>query len=232
MKVIIKQKIAYKELICKELLKFWQNFKFRVFENNKKGVCMSLNIKLGTKISLPQKTSMIGLDRKLIINKTKFMNSNHPIASKHADTSVMLGLNAVNNQSCFMHLAPELESLCNIPKTLEKGIKTFCEKYDICLEDLTGILVGGRDHKHKDSFNLLIAMANTLDSLEIPFSMICGKFDNIANDSMIMRGRNVSIGNESLRGLKGATKEEVEAALKNNYEVVEFTDESKVKFVD
>lgn len=88
-------------------------------------------------------------------------------------------------------------------------------------EDITGILVGGRNSSHKDSFNLFYEVANILDEFGIPFSMLCGKFDNIANDNILISGENVKIWNSSLKNKK----------LDDLYEVVEISDKVPVDII-
>lgn len=182
---------------------------------------MPLQVRLSSNpIKYQAKAFEVGKDRIYTTNKARFSQSAHPLVSFDANTCSMLNLNGGNNRSCLMHLAPEQQSLNTLKSGLEKCILALQDKMGNLQEDITAILVGGRHSGHKDSFNLFNEIANILDEFGIPFSMLCGKFDNIANDNIVVTGDKVGIWNNSLENNN----------LKDVYEVVEISDEVPVNF--
>ena len=196
---------------------------------------MSLKIKLTPEIqSIPRRITVVGNDNILRTQSARFTNSSQPMMSESANTCVMLGLNADKNKDCLMHLAPEQQSLRTLRDGIEACIEKMRENIRSLQENFSGILIGGRHSAYPESFDLFNETANILDELGIPFSMICGKFDNIANDNILMRENNATIWNKSLQHLdvrKNVTQDELAKILEENYEVVELSPEVPVEFI-
>lgn len=182
-------------------------------------------------IKYTAKASIVGKDNIYTTGQAKFSQSIHPIVSHDANTCTMLCLNGENNKNCLMHLAPEQQSLNSLKPGIEKCIQKLRENIGKVHENITGIIIGGRDSKHKESFNLSVEIANILDEMGIPFSMICGKFDTIANDNILIKGNNAYIWNSSLKNLKNSSQNELPTLLEKNYEVVELSPEVPVEFI-
>lgn len=166
-------------------------------------------------IKYQAKAFEVGKERIYTTSKARFSNSTHPLVSFDANTCSMLNLNGGHNRNCLMHLAPEQQSLVTLKSGIEKCILALQDKMGRVQEDITGILVGGRHSGNKESFNLFNEIANILDEFGIPFSMLCGKFDNIANDNIVIAGNKAGIWNNSLK----------DHSLEDIYEVVELSDE-------
>lgn len=182
---------------------------------------MPFNVNISaTPIKYQAKAFEVGKERIYTTGKARYSQSLHPLVSFDANTCSMLNLNGGNNRNCLMHLAPEQQSLNTLKAGLEKCILTLQDKMGHLQEDITAILVGGRHSGHKDSFNLFNEIANILDEFGIPFSMLCGKFDGIANDNIVITGNKAGIWNSSLEDKK----------LEDVYEVVEISDEVPVNF--
>ncbi len=184
---------------------------------------MPFKVRLSSKpIKYQAKNYEVGRDRIFTINKSRFSQSPHPLVSFDANSCTMLNLNGGNNRNCLMHLSPEQQSTKTLKSGLEKCLLQLHEKMGNLEEDIRGIIVGGRHSEHKDSFNLFNEIANILDEFGIPFSMLCGKFDNIANDNIVITGNKACIWNSSLDNNNNN--------LEDIYEVVEISDEVPVNF--
>lgn len=176
---------------------------------------------LNTPVNYIAKAAIVGKDNIYTIDKARFANSTYQLVSENANTCVMLGLNGGKGNNCLMHLAPEQQPLGSLKVGIEKCIETIRGKMDNIQEEVTGILVGGRNSSNKDSFNLFNEVANILDDLGVPFSMLCGKFDNVANDNILISGEKVKIWNSSIK------KDNIE----DLYEVVEISDKVPVDII-
>lgn len=197
---------------------------------------MPLKVKLSsTPIKYNAKAFEVGRDHIYTTNKARYSQSIHPMVSQDANTCVMLGLNGGNNTDCLMHLAPELQPIRTLRTGLAKCIETLREKMKNMEDNITGILIGGRHSGHKDSFNLFNEVMKVLDEFGIPFSMICGKFDDIKNDNIVMTGDTAGIWNPSLADLNipdKTTGDELADILKDNYEVVDLVSEDPVIYTN
>lgn len=176
---------------------------------------------LNTPVNYASKVAIVGKENIFTVNKAKFANSKYQLVSENANTCVMLGLNGGKANNCLMHLAPEQQPLRSLKEGIERCVEAIREKMDNVQEDVTGILVGGRNSSNKDSFNLFNEVANILDDLGVPFSMLCGKFDNVANDNILICEENVKIWNSSLKNKN----------LEDLYEVVEISDKVPVDII-
>lgn len=195
---------------------------------------MSLNVKLTPKYTIPQTKLYVGADNIFTTNKAKYSKAKSYMVTENANTCVMLGLSGGGLSNCLMHLSPEQQSLNSLRSDLEKCVQKIKDNFKNIEEDIIGILVGGRNSQCKASFDLFDNVAKTLDYMGIPFSMICGKRDNIANDNMAMSGNSVTVWNESLKDLEipeNPTQSQLEDILSQNYEVVELDSEAPVKFI-
>lgn len=199
---------------------------------------MSLKIKLSqTAPRVCQQMVRVGEDNIFRTDSARFLRAPKPMRSENANTCLMVGINAGNNRNCLMHLAPEQQSLSTLKAGLLKCIKTLSEKCDNMKENFSAILIGGRafdsnNPKTKASFDLFNHTANILEELGIPFSMICGKYDNVAKDNISVYKDCATIWNDSYKNLdipKNATLEEIEEALSEHYQVVELSKEAPVE---
>lgn len=199
---------------------------------------MPLNVKLSSISAYrPQKVSIVGDNNIFRVDKARFTSCSWPIRSESANTCVMIGLNAGKNKNCLMHLAPEQQPLNSLKNGLERCIEKLKEKCDYKTAPVTAILIGGRafdkkDSSTKGSFDLYDTAANILDKLEIPFSMICGKYKGVANDNISIVGENAVIWNDSYKDIqlpKFVSQEEVAELLEEKYQVVELSDDVPVK---
>lgn len=196
---------------------------------------MSLKVKLSAlPVKFDQKAFVVGKDNIYTTGRARFAQSRHPLVSYDANSCVMLGLNGGDNRNCLMHIAPEQQPLSTIKAGLGKCIQTLAEKMCNLENDITGILIGGRHSGNKDSFLLFNEIAKTLDEFGIPFSMICGKFNNIVNDNIVMTGDKTRVWNKSLQNLEipqNNSQENIAKILEQNYEVVELVPEVPVEFI-
>lgn len=176
---------------------------------------------LNTPVNYVSKAAIVGKDNIFTVNKARFANSKYQLVSENANTCVMLGLNGGKVNNCLMHLAPEQQPLRSLKEGIEKCIENLRGNMGRIKEDVTGILVGGRNSSNKDSFYLFNEVANILDDLGVPFSMLCGKFDNVANDNILISGEKVKIWNSSLKNKN----------LEDLYEVVEISDKVPVDII-
>ena len=173
---------------------------------------------------------------KATINYAKYVGTNRSIRTEDANTCVIVGLNN-SNGNCLMHLAPEQQSIRTLAAGLNKCVETLIDKYKNGEEKITGFIVGGRDSlASKDSNPLYTAVANILDDLGIPFTMICGKKSSLANDNVNLVGKNATIWNNSFGDElilnKNSTQKEIQEALEELYEAVEISPEVPIKFVE
>lgn len=193
---------------------------------------MSLKIHLSSNpIKYNAKASVVGRDRLYTTSRARFAQSKHPLVSHDANDCTMICLNGGTKYNCLMHLAPEQQPLTSLKSGIEKCIKTLMENMGRAQENITAIIVGGRDSSHKESFNLFNETANILEEMGIPFSMICGKFDHVANDNIVVAGNKAQIWNSSLKGLNSTSPKELANILEENYEVVELSPEVPVEFI-
>lgn len=197
---------------------------------------MPFNVRISANpIKYQAKAFEVGKDYIYTTNRARFSQSLHPLVSFDANTCTMVNLNGGDKRNCCMHLAAEQQPLSTLKAGLAKNIETLREKMKNIEENITAIIIGGRHSGNQESFDLFNEVANILEEFGIPFSMICGKFDNIKNDNIVVTGDNAGIWNESLKKLKipnGTTGDELEEILKQNYEVVEFTPEVSVTYTD
>lgn len=139
----------------------------------------------------------------------------------------MLALNGGNGRNCLMHVAPEQQTISGIKKGLEKILEKLWENMGNAQDKITGILVGGRDRSNTESFGLFNDIADVLEELKIPFSMICGKYDNVAFDNIAVSGDKAVIWNSSFKDIKfpkNPSQKELENILyEKTHEVVEFS---------
>lgn len=195
---------------------------------------MPYNIRLTPNYKLPKDTGIVGLDNVFTINKAKFMKSKRAYATENANTCTMIGLTAGEDKGFLMHLAPEQQSLHTIKSGLEKCVQKLRDNLKNIDSDIFGILVGGRNSECKESFNLFDTVAKTLDEMGIPISMICGKWNNVANDNMAIAGNTVTIWNESFRDLhipEKPTQSQLEDVLNKNYQVVDINPDDTLRFM-
>ena len=143
----------------------------------------------------------------------------------------------INNgkRNYLAHLAPELET----PQSVEKGLeKTLLKMEDDASEDIKAMIVGGWDSSNPKSFDLSIKIADLFDKFGIDFSMICGKPKGAPAENMIVARNLIKVWSDKFKELfakldvKKATKEDVQQALENHYEVVELSDNIPVKIID
>lgn len=183
-----------------------------------------------------EKAKVVGnKDNIYTISKAGFNPINNALVSKHADTCCLVGLNAGKN-NCLIHIAPEQQPLCSIQDGLEKCILKLQEKYGVAKDKITAILVGGRELIQKDaesvaSFNNYNTVANSLDNLEIPFTMICGKKKGATKDNIYMVNETATIWNDFFKDLKlnkNSTQEEITEELSKKYQFVEIAPEVPV----
>lgn len=151
-----------------------------------------------------------------------------------ANAGTILDIN--NGKKNYMaHLAPELQT----PQFVEKGLeKTLLKMEDDASEDISAIIVGGWDSSNPESFNLPLKIADLFDTFGIDFSIICGKPKGAPAESMVVQNNQIKVWSDKFKELfakldvKKATKEDVQQALENHYEVVELSDNIPVKVIE
>lgn len=143
----------------------------------------------------------------------------------------------INNgkRNYLAHIAPELETSQAVEKGLEKTLK---EMEDNSSDRIRAVIVGGWDSSNQESFDLPLKIADLFDRIGIDFSMICGKPKGAPAESMVALQNQVNVWCDKFKELftkldvKKATKEDVQQALENHYEVVELSDNIPVKIID
>lgn len=188
---------------------------------------MALSVELlSHRPRLQQKAYEVGKDGLYAINKARFTKSSHQLFSTNANACTMLALNGGKGKNCLMHLAPEQQPISGIKKGLEKVCEKLWENMENAQDKITGILVGGR-FSNAESIGLFDKIAKELEELEIPFSMIFGKHDNVAFDNIAVSGDKAVIWNSSFKDIKfpkNPSQDELEDILhEKTHEVVEFS---------
>ena len=149
-----------------------------------------------------------------------------------ADTALLLNAGRTNNQ--LFKLCPYVG---NIKAELEKRIFEMEENFG----KVRAFIYGGfklnhNDTKSVESFNFYNNLADSLDELEVPFAMICGKDRKAPLDNLYSINNNVTIWNDLFKKfVKPETKlsqEEIIETMKNEYQFVESSEEHLLKFLE
>ena len=147
------------------------------------------------------------------------------------------GALVTQRDSFAFHIAPEIES----PKIVKKLLADKVEELRHSGEKVWAFLCGGWAYKQNDevatkSFNMYTALADKLEELGVPFSMICGKFvhdesDNfrVYNDSVFAWGDAVK--NKIDKGAK-LSPDEIFDKFSEKYQVVELSPEIDIASSD
>lgn len=198
-------------------------------------MCFTVQLS-NTPLRIVKKSIEVGANNVFTTEGRKFSTGGRALYSTGANTCLLVGLNA-GKHNCLMHLAPEQQPISNLEESIDKYIRALQEKCDKIQETVSAILFGGREFRRDDveskaSFDLFNTMANILDKLEVPFSMICGKKKGAPVDNIYMQNNTASLWNNSincLNKLGNASQKEIEDALYENYQVVEISPEVPVK---
>ena len=148
------------------------------------------------------------------------------------DTALLLNAGRTNNE--MYKLCP---NIANLKAELEKRIFEMEENFG----KVRAFLYGGfrlnkNDPKSVESFNLYNNLADSLDELDVPFAMICGKDRRAPLDNVYAINNNVTIWNDLFKKfVKPAntpTQEEIINTMKKDYQFVESTDNHLLKFLE
>ena len=149
-----------------------------------------------------------------------------------SDTALLLNAGRTNNE--LYKLCPRVP---NIKAELEKRIFEMEEKFGKVRAFLYGGLeLNQNNPKSVESFNLYNVLADSLDELQVPFAMICGKSAKAPLDNIYAINNNVTIWNDLFKKfVKPASKptqEEIMATMRDDYQIVESSDEHLLKFLE
>lgn len=167
------------------------------------------------------------------LKNAKLVAMDTAIGSFNSNASSMIFLNN-GNKKYLAHIAPELYS----PRVLERGLSNVIDELSQNSEPLKGIVLGGLDSTNKQSAELSILMANILDKFGVDFSMICGKLKGASAENLIASRKQVNIWSNKFKELfsgldvKKATKDDIQNALEEHYEMVELSDNIPIRITE
>lgn len=189
-----------------------------------------------SKTAYPKVKSMINVGNSLgnyTLKDAKTAGQYIALKTNDAYACTILGLN--NGKKRFLaHLAPELQPTKYIEKGLEKKLTEFCNDSN----DVKGIITGAWDSTNKESFNLPLAIADTLDKFGIKFSMLCGKKKGSAPENMVMHKSTATIWSDKFKELFSDIKSgnvdnnAIQKALEDHYEIVELSDDIPINILN
>lgn len=149
-----------------------------------------------------------------------------------ADTALLLNAGRTNNE--MYKLCPRVP---NVKAELEKRIFEMEEKFGKVRAFLYGGLELNKNNPRTvESFNLYNTLADSLYELQVPFAMICGKNAKAPLDNIYAINNNVTIWNDLfkkfVKPLSKPTQEEIMATMRDDYQIVESSDEHMLKFLE
>ncbi len=152
--------------------------------------------------------------------------------------SCTAGVLNAGRKNFMFHSAPELQPIELIKKELEKQVNTLRETCDT----VRGFIVGGLELNPKDketvrSFDLYNKIADTLDELGVPFTMMCGKKKGAPLEGMYAVNDTITVWSDFFKnifspGNKKLQQDEIIQLLEKNYQFVEVSPEQKIQILD
>lgn len=189
-----------------------------------------------SKIPYPKLTKLAEVGNSLdgyTLKNAKLVAMDTAIGSFDSNAYSMLFLNN-GNKKYLAHIATGLYS----PRALEKGLSNVIDELSQTSEPVKGVILGGWDSTNKQSAELSIFIANILDRFGIDFSMICGKPKGASPENLIASRKQVNIWSNKFKELfsgldvKNATKDDIQNALEEHYEMVELSDNIPIRITD
>lgn len=149
-----------------------------------------------------------------------------------SDTALLLNAGRTNNQ--LFKLCP---MVTNIKSELEKRIFEMEENFgNVRAFIYGGFKLNNNDQKSVESFKFYTNLADTLDNLDIPFAMICGKDHKAPLDNIYSINNNVTIWNDLfkkfVKPVSKLSQEEIMDTMRKEYQFVESTDQHLLKFLE
>jgi hypothetical protein len=200
---------------------------------------MSLTVKLSSiPTQVPRSAKVVGANHLYNIKNAGYSASTQSLFSEGANTCVLVALNAGKKSNCLLHLAPEHQKVGSIKEELSGCIDKLKAKCEDVREKVTGILFGGiefdsKDPQAKGSFDVYNTVANSLEDMDVPFTMICGKKKGSPKDAIFLTSTSASLWNTDLKGLdipQNASQEEIAKQLSSRYQFVEISPEVPISF--
>lgn len=184
-----------------------------------------------TKINISQKAYPIA--KKVMEDKKIMMASaSHPILRTNIDTAIELVLNG-KNKNAVLEMEPKAFLTTNsIRDAIFRLIRAFKENYGLIYDDISAIILGGRDFRHQSSSNVLSnSIADTLEDADIPFTMLCGKRAGVGFDNIYAVNDNITLWNDSFKKINPkASEAEAKNDLSQMFEIMEISDYVPINF--
>lgn len=184
-----------------------------------------------------KQSKTVGQFHNYLIKNGLTSTPNRGIRTENINSCTAGVLNAGKKNFMF-HAAPEMEAIGLIKKELEKQVNILRETCD----NVKGFIVGGlrldpKDKESVQSFDLYNKIADSLDELDVPFTMMCGKEKGAPMEGIYAVNDTLTVWSNAFKNLftpenKKLKQDEIIDLLEKKYQFVEISPEQKISILE